>query len=88
MTNWVRDWWRGFTGAEQLPSPPKKKMRTITVDDKRRGEVISRHWRWRQIKDNPRHLEAIEKIGVTSEMGEMTVDYRSQEKANAPTQAS
>jgi hypothetical protein len=56
------------------PDPPKKKMRTVTVDEKRRAEVISRHARWRGIKDHEHHLAAVKGGMILTDMGMMTRD--------------
>lgn len=56
------------------PSPPKKKMRVVSVDDKRRADVLSRHVRWRAIKDHEHHLKVVTLLGPLSPMGDMTRD--------------
>lgn len=66
----------GPIGAE---TPPKK-TRTVTVDMKREGDVVGRIVRWRFLKDNPRHLDAIAYVGATSQYGQMSLEAQRHER--------
>ncbi len=63
-------WTRFFPVPAQ--EKPKASTRTVSVDEKRRAAVISRHAKWRTLTNDPHHLESVTRLGPLSELGLMT----------------
>ena len=64
---WVRS-----DAVSEAPATKETTKRVVTKEQKREGMVLGRTAKWRQIKDHPRHRDAVTMIGPVSEMGRMT----------------
>lgn len=61
--------------SEEAPAVKKETTkRVVSKEQRREGIVLGRNARWRQIKDHPRHRDAVTMIGPVSEMGRMTIE--------------
>jgi hypothetical protein len=71
---WVRN-----DAAGEAPATKETTKRVVTKDQKREGMVLGRTAKWRSIRTEQRHLDAIRAIGPTSEFGQMTVEEKRRE---------
>lgn len=67
-----------WTFEKPSPPPPEEppKKRKVTKDEQREGYVVGRNAKWRKIKDEGRHLDAISYVGATSEIGRMSLEQQ------------